>query len=196
MASTSATDKVAAHWVPTGDAVRCGLCPHRCRIAEGKAGICGVRENRGGTLVAATYGKVASIAVDPIEKKPLYHFHPGSRILSLGTFGCNFRCDFCQNWQISQEAPPPEGRDQRPGRRRRPAAVHRPRLHLQRAGHLVRVRPRNGTQGRPGRPEERPRHQRLLRAGAAGRTPPVHPRPEHRHQEQFPRSTGESAEEP
>ncbi len=97
MGSTSATDRVAAHWVPDGDAVRCGLCPHRCRISEGKAGICGVRENRGGTLFAATYGKVAAVAVDPIEKKPLFHFHPGARILSIGSVGCNFRCEFCQN---------------------------------------------------------------------------------------------------
>ncbi|MBP2689699.1 MAG: pyruvate formate lyase activating enzyme, partial [Deltaproteobacteria bacterium] len=79
MGSTSATEgHVAAYWGPDGNAVRCALCPHRCRIAEGKAGICGVRENRGGTLFAATYGKVAAIAVDPIEKKPLFHFHPGA----------------------------------------------------------------------------------------------------------------------
>ena len=77
--------------------MRCGLCPHRCRISEGMAGICGVRENRGGTLFAATYGKVAAVAVDPIEKKPLFHFHPGARILSIGSVGCNFRCEFCQN---------------------------------------------------------------------------------------------------
>jgi pyruvate formate lyase activating enzyme len=100
MGSISATDKVAAHWVPDGDAALCGLCPHRCRIAEGRAGICGVRENRGGTLFAATYGKVASVAVDPVEKKPLFHFHPGARILSIGSAGCNFRCEFCQNWQL------------------------------------------------------------------------------------------------
>jgi len=100
MASTSVTDKVAAHWVPDGDAVRCGLCPHRCRIAGGNAGICGVRENRGGTLYAATYGKVAAVAIDPIEKKPLFHFHPGSRILSIGSVGCNFRCEFCQNHHL------------------------------------------------------------------------------------------------
>jgi len=108
MASTSATDKVAAYWVPEGDAVRCGLCPHRCRIAEGKAGICGVRENRGGTLVAATYGKIASVAVDPVEKKPLFHFHPGARILSIGSVGCNFRCEFCQNWQLVLRRAPVE----------------------------------------------------------------------------------------
>lgn len=100
MASTSATDKVAAYWVPEGEAARCGLCPHRCRIAEGKAGICGVRENRGGTLFATTYGKVAAVAVDPVEKKPLFHFHPGANILSIGSVGCNFRCEFCQNYHM------------------------------------------------------------------------------------------------
>ena len=101
MASTSATDgKVAAYWNPEGDGVRCGLCPHRCRVAQGKAGICGIRENRGGTLYAATYGKVAALAVDPIEKKPLYHFHPGAPILSIGSVGCNLRCEFCQNWHL------------------------------------------------------------------------------------------------
>src|SRR5512143_3433263 len=100
MASTSATDKVAAYWVPEGNAARCGLCPHRCRIAEGKAGICGVRENRGGTLFATTYGKVAAVAVDPVEKKPLFHFHPGANILSIGSVGCNFRCEFCQNYHM------------------------------------------------------------------------------------------------
>jgi len=105
MASTSATDKVAAYWVPDGDAVRCGLCPHRCRIAEGKAGICGIRENRGGRLFAATYGKVAAVAVDPIEKKPLFHFRPGSRAFSIATAGCNLECKCCQNWDISQSRP-------------------------------------------------------------------------------------------
>ena len=101
MASTSATDgKVAAHWRPEGDAARCGLCPHRCRVAPGKTGICGIRENRGGTLYAATYGRVAAVGVDPIEKKPLFHFHPGASILSIGSVGCNFRCEFCQNWHL------------------------------------------------------------------------------------------------
>jgi pyruvate formate lyase activating enzyme len=108
MASTSATDRVAEHWVPDGDAVRCGLCPHRCRIEEGTAGICGVRVNRGGTLFAATYGKVAAVAVDPIEKKPLFHFHPGARILSTGSVGCNLRCDFCQNWHLVLQRAPVE----------------------------------------------------------------------------------------
>ncbi|MBP2674237.1 MAG: Radical domain protein [Deltaproteobacteria bacterium] len=109
MSSTSGTDgKIAAHWRPEEDAVRCGLCPHRCRIARGKAGICGVRENRGGTLYAATYGKVAAVAMDPIEKKPLFHFHPGASILSIGSVGCNFRCEFCQNWHLVQKKVPLE----------------------------------------------------------------------------------------
>lgn len=82
--------------------VRCGLCPHRCTIAEGKTGICGVRKNRKGTLYTMIYGEVSSVAMDPIEKKPLYHFYPGSSILSVGTVGCSFRCGFCQNYNISQ----------------------------------------------------------------------------------------------
>ncbi|MBU2651512.1 MAG: radical SAM protein, partial [Bacteroidetes bacterium] len=82
--------------------VRCTLCPHNCRISEGERGICRVRKNEGGTLVAENYGLVSSLALDPIEKKPLYHFFPGSRILSAGTVGCNLRCKFCQNFEISQ----------------------------------------------------------------------------------------------
>lgn len=89
--------KVAAHWRTEGGSVRCALCPHNCLIAEGKRGICRVRENRGGALHALTYGKVSAVQVDPIEKKPLFHFHPGKPILSIGSVGCNFRCGFCQN---------------------------------------------------------------------------------------------------
>jgi len=84
------------------NAVQCTLCSHRCRIADGKHGICGVRQNAGGTLYAATYGLVSAEAVDPIEKKPLYHFLPGTLSYSLGGIGCNFKCRHCQNWQISQ----------------------------------------------------------------------------------------------
>ena len=87
-------------------AVRCRLCPHGCRIRPGEVGLCRVRKNEGGTLFSLNYGRVTSVAVDPIEKKPLYHFYPGSGILSLGTLGCNFSCLFCQNWQISQEQAP------------------------------------------------------------------------------------------
>ncbi|MDD3620834.1 MAG: AmmeMemoRadiSam system radical SAM enzyme [Methanofollis sp.] len=85
-----------------GDTVKCSLCAHRCTIAEGKHGICGVRINQGGTLYAANFGRVAAEAVDPIEKKPLFHFLPGTLSYSLGGVGCNFRCRHCQNWEISQ----------------------------------------------------------------------------------------------
>jgi pyruvate formate lyase activating enzyme len=82
--------------------VICLLCPHRCRILPGKAGLCGVRTNIGGEMVLPFYGAASSIAMDPIEKKPLHHFYPGSRILSIGFVGCNLRCPFCQNFSISQ----------------------------------------------------------------------------------------------
>ena len=80
----------------------CLLCPHACLVSESRHGKCGVRYSRGGRLVLPYYGRVSSLAVDPIEKKPLYHFHPGARILSAGFVGCSFHCRFCQNWQISQ----------------------------------------------------------------------------------------------
>ena len=82
--------------------VRCHLCAHRCTIADGKRGICQVRENRKGVLYTLVYGLSISQAVDPVEKKPLFHFYPGSTAFSYATVGCNFRCSFCQNWQISQ----------------------------------------------------------------------------------------------
>ncbi len=82
--------------------VACSLCPHRCLVADGGHGICKVRSNTGGTLRLPYYGRISALAVDPIEKKPLYHFHPGSRILSVGFVGCSFHCKFCQNWHISQ----------------------------------------------------------------------------------------------
>lgn len=82
--------------------VQCRLCPHNCIIEPKKTGICRVRKNEGGTLNSLAYGKITSLNLDPIEKKPLYHFYPGSMILSAGSFGCNFRCSFCQNWEISQ----------------------------------------------------------------------------------------------
>ena len=80
----------------------CSACSHYCKLDIGKKGICGVRKNIGGVLYSLVYGLVAAIHLDPIEKKPLYHFMPGSEILSFGTVGCNFRCDFCQNWDMSQ----------------------------------------------------------------------------------------------
>ncbi len=83
-------------------AVRCNLCGHRCVIPEGELGFCRVRKNIDGTLNSLVYGEVASQNIDPIEKKPLFHFLPGSKAFSIATVGCNFRCGFCQNWQISQ----------------------------------------------------------------------------------------------
>jgi len=82
--------------------VECFLCAHRCRMNPGKFGVCGVRENRGGRLVTHVYGEVIAAHVDPIEKKPFYHFLPGTTSFSIATVGCNFRCPFCQNWEISQ----------------------------------------------------------------------------------------------
>lgn len=96
--------KEALYWEPAGDGrVRCLLCPHGCLVAEGHQGRCRVRENRGGVLRSLSYSRVSSANLDPIEKKPLFHFHPGSLILSLGTVGCNLSCAFCQNWAISQQ---------------------------------------------------------------------------------------------
>lgn len=85
--------------------VRCKLCPHKCLLGDGKTGICRVRKNEGGKLYSLNYEKITSFAIDPIEKKPLYHFYPGSKIASIGTFGCNFKCSFCQNYRISQLDP-------------------------------------------------------------------------------------------
>jgi pyruvate formate lyase activating enzyme len=82
--------------------VHCNLCPHRCKIAESKFGICSVRQNINGKLYTHVYGKVIASHVDPIEKKPLFHFFPGTKSYSIATPGCNFKCGFCQNWQISQ----------------------------------------------------------------------------------------------
>ena len=85
--------------------VECQLCPHHCRILDGKTGICRSRKNRGGVLVSEVYGKPCALAIDPVEKKPLYHFHPGTTCLSLACTGCNFRCLNCQNHDISQVSP-------------------------------------------------------------------------------------------
>lgn len=84
--------------------VTCILCAHRCRIAPGKKGICGVRENRGGTLYSLVYGRLVARNIDHIEKKPLFHFQPGSMSYSIATAGCNLSCSHCQNYQISKEA--------------------------------------------------------------------------------------------
>lgn len=95
----------AMYYEPHKQGVICGLCPKGCIIAEGRIGFCRVRKNTDNKLYTQNYGACSSFAIDPIEKKPLYHFYPGSLILSLGTWGCNFACSFCQNWQIAQESP-------------------------------------------------------------------------------------------
>ncbi len=79
----------------------CEICPHKCRIAPGKVGICGTRTNEEGAIKSMNYGVLTAIALDPIEKKPLYHFFPGTKILSVGSWGCNLKCPFCQNHRIS-----------------------------------------------------------------------------------------------
>jgi len=89
------------------DEGRCSLCPHRCAIPSGAFGACGVRGNKNGKGLLPFYGHVTALAVDPIEKKPLFHYRPGSMILSAGFCGCNLRCPFCQNWRISQSASAP-----------------------------------------------------------------------------------------
>lgn len=98
-------ERAARFWESKNGRVQCHLCPHECVIADGTRGICGVRENQGGRLVSLIYAACSSAHPDPIEKKPLYHFHPGSSALSLGTVGCNLRCLHCQNFSISQANP-------------------------------------------------------------------------------------------
>jgi pyruvate formate lyase activating enzyme len=107
--TTARLDPMTATGVPSllatelpDGAVRCGVCAHRCLVRPGRTGICGVRENRDGVLVATAYGAAVAIATDPIEKKPLFHVAPGSRAYSLATAGCPFHCVFCQNWEIAQ----------------------------------------------------------------------------------------------
>jgi len=96
-------DREARFWHAEADGrVRCTLCPRECRIGEGQVGFCFIRRNRGGRLLTAGWGRTTGFAVDPIEKKPLSHFHPGSTVLSFGTAGCNLGCKFCQNWSISK----------------------------------------------------------------------------------------------
>ena len=98
--------KEARFWKTLSDSkVQCSLCSHRCKIDNKKVGICGVRRNENGRLFSLIYGSCSSVAADPIEKKPLYHFHPGTNALSLGTVGCNFKCIHCQNYGISTASP-------------------------------------------------------------------------------------------
>ncbi len=114
--------KVAVMQEPMEDGkVRCGLCAHRCQVSPGKRGICGVRENRDGVLYSLVYDRVISQNIDPIEKKPLFHFLPGSQSFSIATPGCNFHCRHCQNADISQL--PRDGTGALPGQAARPDQI-------------------------------------------------------------------------
>lgn len=94
--------KEASFWIKIkNNKVQCKLCNHNCVLSDGKYGICGVRKNENGKLLTLIYGSVSSLAADPIEKKPLYHFYPGTSAFSIGTVGCNFKCSHCQNYNIS-----------------------------------------------------------------------------------------------
>ena len=125
--------------------MQCDLCPRDCKLHEGQRGLCFVRQRVGDAMVLTTYGRSSGFCIDPIEKKPLNHFHPGSSVFSFGTAGCNLACKFCQNWDISKS----REMDRLHGRRPRPSASPRRRcdsgcsergLHLQRPGDLCRVR--------------------------------------------------------
>ncbi len=94
--------KEAQFYIAEGNKIRCVLCPHNCLIQKDRYGICRVRKNQDGMLISEIYGKLSAVNFDPIEKKPLYHFYPGSLIFSIGSVGCNMHCKCCQNWQISQ----------------------------------------------------------------------------------------------
>ena len=102
MSISEADLKEAVFWEKEGEAIRCSLCPHSCLIKEGKKGICRVRGNIGGRLYALSYGKVSSLHMDPVEKKPLFHFKPGKMVFSMGGASCNLRCLHCQNFSIAQ----------------------------------------------------------------------------------------------
>jgi len=110
--------QVARWWQKQPKGIECFLCPRRCLIAEGHYGFCNVRKNESMTLLTIAYNHPIAVNLDPIEKKPLYHFFPGSQILSIGTIGCNLACEFCQNWDISRAKP-----DQTPRREITPEAV-------------------------------------------------------------------------
>ena len=136
------------HDAEENDRIICDLCPRECHLKDGDRGFCFVRENRGGQMVLTTYGRSTGFCIDPIEKKPLNHFYPGTSVLSFGTAGCNLGCKFCQNHDISKarevalaQRSRDAGRDCGRGVGLR---LSQRRLHLQRPGDLGRVRHRYG----------------------------------------------------
>jgi pyruvate formate lyase activating enzyme len=136
--------------------IQCDLCPRDCKLHEGQRGLCFVRKMEGGEMHLATYGRSSGFCVDPVEKKPLNHFYPGTSILSFGTAGCNLACKFCQNWDISKSREMDRLQDEASPKRSPRGAEARLQsrgLHLQRPGDLCRVRdghrrrlPRKGVQ--------------------------------------------------
>lgn len=106
---------VGRYWHPlSSKIIQCDLCPRQCHLKEGQRGVCVVRGNHQGQLQTETYGRTCGLCIDPIEKKPLYHFFPGSRVFSFGTVGCNLVCEFCQNWHLSRSEAVPHGERQTP----------------------------------------------------------------------------------
>jgi pyruvate formate lyase activating enzyme len=151
------------HALPDGR-VQCDLCPRDCHLHEGQRGACFVRQMVNGAMVLTTYGRSSGFCIDPIEKKPLNHFYPGSSILSFGTAGCNLACKFCQNWDISKSKDMDRLMDRQPGNDRRAARRYgaERRLHLQRPGHLRRIRHRHrATPAASSGIRNRRRHRRL-----------------------------------
>ena len=153
--------------------IQCDLCPRDCRLHEGQRGACFVRQREGDAMVLTTYGRSSGFCIDPIEKKPLNHFYPGSSVFSFGTAGCNLACKFCQNWDISKSREMDTLMDAAS-----PAAIaeaaaksqlQERRLHLQRSGHLRRVC--DGHRGRLpcARDQDGCRHRRLHRRRRAPR---------------------------
>lgn len=105
-ALAASTAHTALYWSPLGDnGLQCELCPRKCTLENGQRGFCGARENNGGSLRSMVYAEAAAVHVDPMEKKPLFHFLPATTAFSIATAGCNLRCKFCQNWEISQSRP-------------------------------------------------------------------------------------------
>ena len=103
MFDSSHIKREAEYYVFDGEQILCKLCPNFCRLGDGGLGVCKGRKRYGDKLYSINYGKITALALDPIEKKPLFHYKPGSYILSVGSFGCNFSCGFCQNYEISQK---------------------------------------------------------------------------------------------
>ncbi len=100
---TDSSTHPARWWHALADGrIQCDLCPRDCKLHEGQRGQCFVRARQNDAIVLTTYGRSSGFCIDPIEKKPLFHFYPGSSVLSFGTAGCNLACKFCQNWDISK----------------------------------------------------------------------------------------------